>query len=79
MHNVLEGTWNELSVHARSFGEKRLRLMIVEVDLDAVAHDTEEARLAAIRAGIGKFAQSGRTTMASTELRPGAATRRIEV
>jgi len=69
MHNVMEGTWEELSIHAGSFGGKRLRLTIVDADTVTPAYQTESARIAAIRAGIGKFADPTRTTLASDDLR----------
>lgn len=66
---VLEGTWEELSVYAPTFYGKKLRLMIVEDENPAPAYESEEARIAAIRAGMGKFADPTRKTLASEELR----------
>ena len=66
---VLEGTWEELSVHAPALYGKKLRLMIVEDEIHVLTHDTEEARIDAIRAGMGKFADPMRKTLASEELR----------
>lgn len=65
---VLEGTWEELSVHAATFSGKKLRLVIVEDD-DALTYNPEEIRIAAIRAGVGKFADPSLKTLASEDLR----------
>jgi hypothetical protein len=66
---VLEGTWEELSVHAQALYGKKLRLIIIEDEVQGLTPDTEEARVAAIRAGMGKFADPTRKTLASEELR----------
>lgn len=66
---VLEGTWEELSVHAPSFHGKKLRLTIVEDENQLETMNSEEARVAAIHAGMGKFADPTRKLLASEELR----------
>jgi len=66
---VLEGTWEELSVHAPALYGKKLRLMIVEDEVQVSTHDNEEVRIAAIHAGMGKFTDPTRQTLASEELR----------
>ena len=66
---VLEGTWEELSVHAPALYGKKLRLMIVEDEVQVPTRDTEEVRIAAVHAGMGKFADPARQTLASEELR----------
>ena len=65
----LEGTWEELSAHAHGFFGKRLRLVIIEDDHKTLPVDTEDARIDAIRGGMGNFADTSRTTLASEELR----------
>lgn len=65
---VLEGTWEELSAHAHGFFGKRLRLVTIEDGHKTLPVDTEVARIAAIRGGMGKFADTSRTTLASEEL-----------
>jgi hypothetical protein len=66
---VFEGTWEELAVYAPALRGKKLRLTIVEDVIQAPARVTEEDRIAAIRAGMGKFADPSRMVLASEELR----------
>ena len=66
---ILEGTWEELSVHASDFTGKRLRLVILDEGDPLLARNSEETRIAAIREGMGKFADPSRKNFASEELR----------
>jgi hypothetical protein len=69
MSRVLEGTWEELSVYAATFRGKRLRLIVGDDETTSRVSATEEARIAGIRSGLGRFADPARTTLASEELR----------
>lgn len=65
---VLEGTWDELAVYADELRGKKLRLTIVGEDTSK-PQETEESRVAAVWAGMGKFADPLRSGLAGEELR----------
>ena len=48
------GTWQELAAHAQEFGERRLRLIVLEPAEADFPPDSLEARLIAIAAKVPK-------------------------